>query len=445
MSYKTFLKSKETKTYMDGFDPVWMPDFLFDFQKDLTTWAIQKGKAALFEDCGLGKTPQQLVWAENIRRKTKGNVLILTPLAVSQQTVKEGGKFDIEVRQTQSGKVYNGINVTNYERLDNYNPKDFEAVVLDESSILKNFDGKTRKKLTEFALSIDYRLLCSATPAPNDFTELGTSAEILGYMKYKQMLGMFFTHKAQGNNKWSIKGHAKRKYWQWISMWARAIRKPSDIGYENKAFKLPKMTLKNITVESKAKKGMLFPTHAITLNDQRKERKNTIHERCQKVKEVLPDNEHCLIWCNYNDESTLLSSIIKDAVEVKGSDKNTVKEQRLVDFTNGKIRVLVTKPSIAGWGLNWQHCHNMTFFPTHSYEQFYQAVRRCWRFGQKEKVICNLISSQSERPVLDNMMGKERKAEEMFNGIIREMEEFQKHKQKPIKIENQKMEIPSWL
>ena len=445
MNYQTFLKKKSLRDKLSGFEPIWIPDFLFDFQKELTTWAIRKGRAALFEDCGLGKTPQQLVWAENIRRKTKKNILILTPLAVSQQTVREGEKFEIEVRQTQTGKVYNGINVTNYERIDNYNPDDFVGVVLDESSILKNFDGKTRKKLTDFAKNIDYILLCSATPAPNDYTELGTSSEILDNMTHKQMLGMFFSHTCNTTQQWEIKGHAKKKYWQWLSTWARAIRRPSDIGFEDGDFLLPELKLKNYLVKSKARSGMLYPINAVTLNDQRAERKATLEQRCEMIKQILPRDKFCLIWCNYNDEGNLLSKIIPDAVQVQGSDKDKIKEQRLVDFTNGKIRVMVTKPSIAGWGLNWQHCSEMTFFPTHSYEQFYQAIRRCWRFGQKNQVTCSLISSESEGRVRNNMLLKEIKAEKMFSGIIKEMREFQNPTKKKTVKTKLEVSLPSWL
>jgi len=444
MNYNDFLKTKVPRDTMQGFDPVWMPDFLFNFQKHLTEWAIRKGRAALFEDCGLGKTPQQLVWAENIRRKTKGNILIITPLAVSRQTIREGKKFKIKVHHTQEGKVHKGINVTNYARIDNYSSKDFIGVVLDESSILKNFDGKTRKKLNEFAQEIDYILLCSATPAPNDYTELGTSSEILGDMRHAQMLGMFFTHKGETTSQWTLKGHAKKRYWQWVSTWARAIRKPSDIGFENDRFILPPLKIKNHVVKSKAKNGMLLPIDAITLNEQRAERKATIKERCERVRDILPKTKICLVWCNYNDEGDYLTKIIPNAVQIKGSDKDTIKEERLMAFSDGKIRVMVTKPSIAGWGLNWQHCSNISFFPSHSYEQFYQAVRRCWRFGQKNPVNCNLISSQSEKRVLDNMMRKEKASEAMFDGIIQEMR-YSQMKVEPKKERQERMKLPQWM
>ncbi len=371
--------------------------------------------------------------------------MILAPLAVGPQTIKEGEKFGIEVRQTQEGKVYNGINITNYERIDNYNPDDFAGIVLDESSILKNFDGKTRKKLNDFGNCVKYRLLCSATPAPNDFTELGTSSEILGDMKYNQMLAMFFSHCGDYTSQWTIKGHAKKRYWQWVSTWARAVRKPSDLGYSDKKFKLPKLDMVNHIVKSKALGRHLFPMNAITLQDERVERKATLKQRCEKVKRTIPDDQPYLVWCNYNDESTLLTSIIKDAVEVRGSDKDSVKVQRLTDFTNGKIRVLVTKPRIAGWGLNWQHCSNMSFFPTHSYEQFYQAVRRCWRFGQKNDVVCNLVSSQSQGRIRSNMINKELRAKEMFDGIIKEMADFQNNVKTKQKEKQSKVRIPEWL
>ena len=444
MNYNDFLKTKTPHDAMQGFDPIWMPNFLFDFQKHLTEWAIKKGRAALFEDCGLGKTPQQLVWAENIVRKRNSKILIIAPLAVSRQTVQEGSKFGIEVRHTQEGKVYNGINITNYARIDNYHPRDFDGVVLDESGILKNHNGKTRKKLNDFAKEIDYILLCSATPAPNDYTELGTSSEILGIMKYAQMLGMFFTHKGDTTSQWTIKGHAKKRYWQWISTWARAIRKPSDIEFNDNKFILPPLEIKNHIIKSKSKNGMLFPIDAVTLSDQRIERKATIKKRCEKVKNILPKNKICLVWCNYNDEGDYLTKIIPDAVQVKGSDKDSIKEERLIAFSNKKIRVLITKPSIAGWGLNWQHCSHVSFFPSHSYEQFYQAIRRCWRFGQKNPVTCNLISSQSERRILNNMIRKEKASEAMFDGIIREMRNFQTNV-KVKKEQQERIKLPEWL
>lgn len=765
MNYKTFLKTKGIRNNMQGFKPLWLPDFLYDFQSELVDWSIRKGKAALFEDCGLGKSPQQLVWAENVIRKTNGNVLILTPLAVSYQTIKEAKKFNIEARRTQDGKVYRGINITNYERLSHYDPDDFNGVVCDEcfspdtkinifsldnsltsryikdikvgdliynvkgkdyvkaiakrpinraiqvgfngkkiicsenhlfftlsgwkaakhlrqgdslletetamcllrndfpttshsiknaevlrnvllsemanvserytkestqpncckkarivqsemasqwecksqkrnrentktepheqsyycakndkdenrkwyissverkkgwqrsihktsiiimekirswleigigykdkkkitipnsiqsghrkseiknsnrnrwqgaykqeeakkghqktkvfgvvrvdsikvleqgnskleryrdedgfiyfydieaeqhpsfsvnnalvhnSSILKNCDGKTRKHITDFMYKINYRLLCSATPAPNDFVELGTSSEALGEMTRKQMLGMFFTHDGSNTSQWNLKGHAKKRFWQWVSTWARAIRKPSDLGYDDSLFILPALNFHKHTIKSNYKENSLLPTPAIGLNEQRAEKRRTLVSRCEKVASLVPNDKPCLIWCHLNDEGNLLEKLIPDSVQVSGSDKDEVKEQKLTGFSEGDVRILITKPKIGGFGMNWQHCSTMTFFPSHSHEQFYQASRRCWRFGQKNEVDCHLVASDRESIIMHNMLRKERQAVEMYNGIIREMSEFQLGK-KEVKTKMIKMEIPAWL
>jgi len=444
MNYKSFLQTKGIRNSLQGFKPLWMPDFLYDFQGKLTDWSIRKGKAALFEDCGLGKSIQQLVWSENIVRKTNGNVLILTPLSVSCQTVEEAEKFGMKAHRTQKGKVYKGINITNYERLDHYNPNDFNGLVCDESSILKNFDGETRKAVTKFMRKIDYRLLCSATPAPNDFVELGTSAEALGEMTRKQMLGMFFTHNGSDTSQWVLKGHAKKRFWQWVSTWARAIRKPSDLGFDDTMFILPPLNYHKHTIKSNHKENSLIPSPAVGLHEQRAEKRRTLIARCKKVASLVPENKPCLIWCHLNDEGDLLEKLIPDAIQVSGRDTDNSKEEKLMGFSKGNIRILITKPKIGGFGMNWQHCSTMTFFPSHSHEQFYQASRRCWRFGQKNKVDCHLVASDRESIIMHNMLRKERQAVEMYDGIIREMSEFQLGK-KEVKTRMIKMEIPKWL
>jgi len=444
IKYKDFLKTKGIKKKTEGFKPLWIPDFLYDFQKELVEFSIQNGKSALFEDCGLGKTPQQLVWSQNVIKKTNGRVLIVTPLAVSHQTIREAEKFGIKAKRTQNGIIYKGINITNYERLGYFNPNDFDGIVCDESSILKNFNGKMRKYITNFMNKINYRLLCTATPAPNDFVELGTSSEALGGMTRNQMLGMFFTHDGKNSSQWNLKGHAKKRFWQWVSTWAKAIRKPSDLGYINNGFILPSFNFHRHIIKSNYKESGLIISPAIGLHEQRAEKRRTLHLRCEKVASLVPKDKPCLIWCHLNDEGDLLEKIIPESVQVSGKDNDKDKENKLIGFSKGNIRILITKPKIGGFGMNWQHCSEMMFFPSHSHEQFYQALRRCWRFGQKNEVNCHLIASNRESIVLHNMLRKEQQTVEMYNGIIREMSEFQMGK-KEIRPKLNKMEIPKWL
>ncbi len=442
--YKKFLNTKGVTDTLSGFKSLWIPDFLYDFQKELVDWSIRKGKSALFEDCGLGKTPQQLVWAMNVIKKTNKKVLIVTPLAVSYQTTLEAEKFGLKINRTQDGSLKKGMNITNYERLGYFNPNDFKGIVCDESSILKNFDGKTRKDITDFMSKIKYRLLCTATPAPNDYVELGTSSEALGSMPRKQMLGMFFTHDGSNTSQWNLKGHARKRFWQWVSTWARAIRKPSDLGYEDKKFILPKMNIHRHILQSNFKENTLLSSPAIGLHEQRAEKRRTLSMRCEKVASLVPKNKQCLIWCHLNDEGNLLQKIIPDAIQVKGSTPDKEKEDKLIGFSKGDVRILITKSKIGGFGMNWQHCSTMMFFPSHSHEQFYQSSRRCWRFGQKNEVDTHLIASNRESIIMHNMLRKERQAITMYDGIIREMSEFQLGK-KQTKIKTKKMEIPKWL
>jgi hypothetical protein len=453
MNYQEFLERKSQLGGNHGFEPLFMPDYLFDFQKYLVEWSIRKGRGAIFADCGMGKTPMQLVWAENICRHTGGKVLILTPLAVSQQTIREGQKFGIEVIRSDEGKSHR-ITVTNYERLHYFNPGDFVGAVCDESSILKSYDGKLKARITTFMRKMKYRFLYTATAAPNDYIELGTSSEALGYLGHMDMLNRFFKND-QNNSatkrmfgkqiKWRFKGHAEDPFWQWICSWARACRMPSDIGFDNDGFILPPKTeQEHIIKTSRPFDGRLFVMPVHGLWEERQERKITLKERCEKVAELVADtNIPALIWCQYNDEGDLLEQIIKDGLQVKGSQKDKLKEERLIGFKDGDFRVLITKPKIGAWGLNYQHCSHITFFPSHSFEQYYQGVRRCWRFGQKNPVKIDIVSTEGEANVMKNLQSKAKAADKMFERIVHYMNDH-------LEINNieqftNKEKIPSWL
>lgn len=463
MNYQDFLNNKSQSDWNDGFDPIWIPDFLFGFQKILTEWAIKRGRCALFEDCGLGKTPQQLVWAENVVRFTNKPVLILTPLAVSHQTILEAEKFKIEAHRSHDGKIHSGINVANYERLHYFNADDFAGVVCDESSILKSFDGAYRKEITEFMRKVRYRLLCTATAAPNDYIELGTSSEALGELGYTDMLGRFFKNdqntikptiylnrgrdfwKLMEGAKWRFKGHAEGPFWRWVCSWARAVRKPSDIGCDNDGFILPPLTEQEHLVASEnLVPGMLFAIPAIGLKEQRQERRRTYKERCEKVAELVRDTgRQALVWCHLNDEGDLLEQIIPDGIQISGRDSDESKEEKFISFVRGGIRVLITKPKIGAWGLNFQHCSHITFFPSHSFEQYYQGVRRCWRFGQKNPVHVDIITTEGEAQVLKNLQRKAVAADNMFSNLVGYMNDS-------IHIDRgqvfpEKERIPAWL
>jgi len=453
MDYRQFIKSKSQRDNNSGFDPVWTPDFLYDFQKELTEWSIVKGRSALFEDCGLGKTPQQLVWAENVVRKTNENVLILTPLAVARQTIKEGEKFGIKCFLSNDGQSKGKITVTNYEKLHFFNPNDYKGVVCDESSILKNFNGMRKSAITEFLRTVPYRLLCTATASPNDYPELGTSSEALGQLGYTDMLTRFFknnnntvsTSRYHGKQQeWRLKPHATMSFWQWISSWARAIRKPSDLGYDDENFILPPLITNNVIIDNtQPLPGELFVRPAFGLNEQREELRMTLTQRCEKAADLVYNNGVAVIWCNLNAEGDLLQKIIPDAVQVSGSDSDDKKNDKLVDFTDENIRVLVIKPKIGAFGLNWQHCSHTVFFPTHSFEQYYQAVRRCWRFGQKNPVTVDIVTTGGGLTVLENLQNKAKQAALMFENLVKVM-----NNSLTIRSDleyTEKMEAPKWL
>lgn len=433
VTYAEFLESKTQDAGNFGFDPVWMPDFLFDFQKALVEWAQIKGRAALFEDCGLGKTPQQLVWAENVTRKTRKKVLILTPLAVSAQTVCEGEKFGIECTQSRNGDTHR-LTVTNYERLHYFNPKDFAGAVCDESSAIKAFEGKRRKEVTRFLSKMKYRLLCTATAAPNDYVELGTSSEALGYLGQIEMLGQFFKNDAKTvhqlfkngdfwtRHKWFFKAHSETPFWRWVCSWARAIRRPEDLGFNGDAFRLPELVVNQHVVKcDRPFNGELFIQPARTLKEQREERKITMKARCERVAELVAHDKPAVAWCQYNEEGDMLEKMIPGAVQVAGCDTDEDKEARLIGFQRGDFRVLITKPKIGAWGLNWQHCGHHTFFPSHSFEQYYQSVRRSLRFGRIGPVQVDIVTTEGEEGVTANLYKKQHQAEEMFAALAREM------------------------
>jgi len=451
--YAQFLDSKAQLGGDHGFSPVWMPEFLFDFQASLVEWATRKGRGAIYADCGLGKTAMELVWAENVVRHS-GPVLLLTPLAVTHQIEDEARKFGVQASISRDGQARPGITITNYEKLHLFNASEFAGVVCDESSILKSFDGTTKQRVTEFMRKRPYRLLATATAAPNDFIELGTSSEALGYLGYMDMLNKFFkndlNNSAQGRMrgdviKWRLKGHAELPFWRWVCSWARAVRRPSDLGFDDSRFILPPLLEREHMVEAnEIAEGFLFALPAVGLKEQRDERRRTIQERCERVAGLVNNTgEPALVWCHLNDESERLDSLIPDAAQVTGSMSDDDKEARLMDFASGNLRVLITKPSIGAWGLNYQHCNHVTFFPSHSFEQYYQGVRRCWRFGQKRPVTVDIITTEGERGVLSNLQRKAEQADRMFSNLVAEMNAAMaiERASKFIK----PMEVPSWL
>jgi len=456
MEYKDYLFEKAQLGENNGFENLFMPDFLFDFQKDLLAWSLKKGRSAIFADCGLGKSPIELVWAENIVRKTNGNVLLITPLAVSIQMIKEAEKFNVEAKRSKTGRPDGKITITNYEQLHNFDYNDFEGVICDESSILKNFDGKIKNMINIFMRKIKYRLLATATPSPNDFVELGTSSEALGYLGYMDMLGKFF--KNDQNNcatnrrgrfveatKWRLKGHADKSFWKWITGWSRSIRYPSDLGFEDNGFILPELTENHINLKVKGRNnGMLFSFPAVGLKEQREERSATVDDRCNKAAELVNNSkDFSVVWCNLNREGDLLEKIIPDSIQVSGKDNDDKKEEKLIAFSDGKVRVLIIKPKIGAFGLNWQHCNHMTYFPSHSYEQYYQCIRRCYRFGQKRKVNVDLVYTQGDENIISNLERKKTQAEEMMDKLVIEM----KNSLDIRNIQNfdNRIEVPEWL
>ena len=477
MKYADFLANKSQGASMSGFEPLWMPDWLYGFQGFLTEWSIRRGRSEIGADCGMGKTHMQVVWAQNVHLKTKRPVLILTPLAVSQQTEREAHKFGIDAERTQDGRFHAPLVITNYERLHYFNPEDFSGVVCDESSILKSFNGHTRKAITRFMVKMPYRLLCTATAAPNDYIELGTSAEALGELSYTEMLRRFFQQLddkgqkrelklqqqaegiiradpnyykklsyrvAQTIAQWRLRHHAVVPFWRWVASWMRACRNPSDLGFPDDGFVLPELRERDHIIKPRTiRPGMLFNMPALGLAEEREERKRTLTERCEFVSELVNHNRSAVVWCHMNVEADLLEEIVSDSQQIASRTPEARRIELYEAFASGQLRVLVIKPKIGAWGLNWQHCNHVVTFASHSYEQYYQAYRRCWRFGQKLPVDLDVVATDGEVRVLENMRQKAVKADAMFTAIVREMNNATKIERHNPYVSN--MEVPSWL
>lgn len=424
--YRAFLASKRVQAQPVGFEVAdeAINPHLFDWQRAIVRWALRRGRAALFEDTGLGKTRQQLAWAERVHAQTGRDVLVFAPLAVTEQTRDEGARIGISVAvcRTQAD-VRPGLNVTNYEMLSHFDPSTFAGIVIDEASILKAYDGKTRKALTTFANGIPYRLVATATPAPNDTTELVNYAEFLDVMGAKEILALFFTQDGNTTHQWRLKSHARADFWRWLASWAVALRKPSDIGYSDEGYILPPLHIEQHTVPSRTLEGRLFAVEAQSLAERLQARQESIADRVAACATLVnASDEAWLVWCNLNAESAALAKAIPGAVEVTGSDSPEKKAQALLDFAAGRVRVLVSKPSICGFGMNLQVCHNVAFVGlSDSYEQTYQATRRCWRFGQTSQVTAHYITAEAEGAVVANIQRKERQAAELMDSLVREV------------------------
>ena len=460
-SYKQFIQSKLTQIHASGFDSDKMTynKNLFEWQRDIVHWALKKGKACLFEDCGLGKTLQQLSFAEEVCKHTGGKVLILAPLAVASQTKSEGIKFGIEVNicRTQAD-VKDGINITNYEMIDHFDEASFMGIILDESSILKNSTGATRIALTEKFKHTPYKLCCTATPAPNDFMEIGNHAEFLGIMTQTEMLATYFVHDGKNTSKWRLKGHAKDKFFEWIASWACCMTSPADLGYDGSQYQLPPLNIHEIQVESgnkEAEDGQLlfYAEVAESLSERREARHESLERRVEKSKEIAENAEgQALIWCDFNDESAMLAETILDSVEVKGADSDEHKKTSMIKFSQGEVKRLISKPKIAGWGMNWQNCNTVIFCGlSDSFESYYQAVRRCWRFGQQKPVDVYIITSEAEISVKQNIERKQSEAQHMTAELVKYTKDIISSEIKgTIRISEKyiavdKMIIPEWL
>ena len=431
MEYHEFIRNKKHSVGEFGFYPNWIPDCAFDFQRAIISKTVQKGRYGVFADTGLGKTLIQLSVAYNIVLTTNKRVLILTPLAVAFQFLKEAEKIGIDdIEQSKDGKFTKKIVIANYERLHYFNPDDFECVMLDESSILKNFQGATKDAIISFIKRVKYRFLSTATPSPNDFIELGNSSEALGYMGYMDMLGKFFKNNQNdtgGRNnigeKFYLKPHAERDFFAWVNQWAIMVKKPSDIGgFSDDLYKLPELITNNNVVHNANTwvingQESLFAMPAKTMSEVRVEQKQTTVERCKKAVE-LASGKTSVYWCNTNDESANLSKMDRDAKEIIGSMSIDKKEEILIAFANGEIDRLITKASMTSMGLNWQHCNHTVYFPTWSYEQYYQAIRRFWRFGQKSQVTVDMVISDGQERVMEALQQKTQKAIELYENLV---------------------------
>jgi superfamily II DNA or RNA helicase len=450
MEYKDFLENKRFVLESSGFDidKSELNPMLYDFQKDIVRWALKKGKACIFADCGLGKTPMQLSWAYQVHKYTGRKILILTPLAVADQTKREAEKFGYIAKVVESqDDCIDGINITNYEKLDRFVAKEFVGVVLDESSILKSYSGKVRTAIIQNFHEVPYKLACTATPAPNDYMEIGNHSEFCGVMTRAEMLSMFFVHDGGETSKWRLKGHAEDVFWQWLSTFSVFVDNPNNIGYNIDGYNLPSLNIKEIIVDAETP-----ISETLTLSERRQARKDSLDLRCKNAAELVnSSNEQWLVWCDLNDESNKLHELINESVEVQGSDKESYKSSSMLNFSIGNIKCLVTKPQIAGFGMNWQNCHNMIFTGlSDSYEQYYQALRRCWRFGQEKPVNVYIIISSKEGCVKENIERKQTDFEKMQKEMTELTKEITKKELKSTcRISapydpHVKMVLPSW-
>ena len=455
--YHAFLGKKRIDDPFTGLDAVpVLPGVLFPFQRDIVNWGLRRGRAALFAGTGLGKSLMELSWADAVHRETGKDILHLAPLAVSSQMIREADKFHIAARLVRSqDECLAGNNITNYQKLDHFDLSRFGGVILDESSILKSYDGHYRTRLIEACRNIPFRLAATATPAPNDFMELGNHAEFLGVMSYTDMLATFFTHDGGETQKWRLKGHAEDEFWKWMASWAVMLRKPSDMGYPNDGYDLPPLSQIQHTVRVDYRPdintGMLFPMQAQSMKERLGARRGSIGERVALAAEITPGDRPFLWWCNLNDESAALAKAIPGAVEVRGSDSDDEKERRILGFINGDIRVLISKPSIMGFGLNFQHCADTGFVGlSDSFEQVYQAIRRFWRFGQTKPVNAHFIAAETEGAVVANLKRKEADADRMAASMVLHMKDISTRavrgavRDVPNYNPQEKVRVPAW-
>jgi hypothetical protein len=452
-TYQEFLAAKQFKFVSAGFASDLSEYPFFDYQRDIVRWACMRGKAAIFADTGMGKTLMQLAWAQEVTRQTGNPVLILAPLAVSDQTIFEGEKFGIPVERYSGADVFGPhVLITNYEQLHNVKAEQFDGIVLDESSILKGMQGKIRRQCTEMFSGTPYRLSCTATPSPNDFMELGTQSEFLGIMSQVEMLAMFFIHDGSDTSKWRLKGHGKRKFFEWLATWAVFISKPSDLGYSDKGHELPELVFHEHIIDSGITEGLFAPV-ATGLLDRNRARRDTVDSRVEQAAMIANGIKgQVLVWCHLNDESGKLADAIDGGVEVTGSDPAAHKSATMMGFTRSEVRCLISKPKIAGFGMNWQNCNHMVFVGlSDSWEQFYQAVRRCWRYGQTKPVHVHIVSADIEGGVLTNIKRKEAQHKELkaeMIAIMRDKTLAQLGRATQEKTEynaHQKMGMPSWV
>jgi len=455
MNYDDFISQKTYKHIDAGFDcdDSLLPSAMRDFQRDCVRWSCRRGRSAIFADTGLGKTLMQLAWAAQVEWHTNKPVLVVAPLCVAQQTVREGEKFGISAKYIRAPEFSNPrIHVTNYEMLKNFDPETYSGIVLDESSILKGMDGKLRKQITEFAQTIPYRLSCTATPSPNDFMELGTQSEFLSIMSQVEMLASFFIHDGSDTQKWRLKGHGKYRFWEWLSTWSIFIRNPRDLGYDATGYDLPELVFHDHEVVTGVNEG-LFAKVAQGLQERNQARRDSINLRVEKAAEIANGIDGpCIVWCHLNEESEKLENRINNGVQVYGSMTPDKKEELISGFTDGEIHKLITKPKIAGFGLNWQHCNHMIFVGlSDSWESFYQAVRRCWRFGQDRPVHVHIITADTEGAVLENIRRKQQQNDTMAERMAAVMRDLTIAEIKGATVEKadylptQRAEVPAWM